>query len=260
MVTVAASSAAPRRGPSAAEHGELLALTDARPMVDLLDARARVARVAEILAGRADARGVFPLIYGIGLDAVVAARAEGRFRDPAWVERFDVAFVRRYLDGLHRHLRGEEPMAAWRAMYVRIDAGAASIAGTVADALNAHLINDLPEALHESRVRAYHVLDYQRLSSLIWRTAPAALSAIREAYGVDLAPLLDAGVLTWPVDALAGRPAATQEQLFFAVTRSGFAHGLALVNPLARPVVRAQIAGQWRALAVVAATFAPPTG
>jgi hypothetical protein len=259
-VTVAALCARTRGGPTPAEHGELLALSDARPMRDLSDARDRVARVAEILAGRADARGIFPLIYRIGLDAVVAARDGGRFRDPAWVERFDAAFVRRYLDGLHRHLRGEAPAAAWRTMYVRIDAGTASIVGTVADALTAHLINDLPEALHESRVRPYHVVDYQRLSSLIWRTGPAALSAIRDTYGVDLAPLLDAGALTWPVDALTGRPGATQEQLFFAVTRAGFAHGMALVNPLARPLVRAQIAGQWRALAAVAATFAPPTG
>jgi len=254
------SATPPRGGSSPIEHRELLVRSDPSDLSDLVDARDRLARIAELLAGRGDLRGVFPLIYHFGLSAVVAARDGGRFRDPTWVERFDVAFARRYLTDLHRYLRGDQPSPPWRAMYLRIDAGTAGVAGAAANALNAHLVNDLPQALHESRVRPHHVLDYQRLSSLIWDAAPAAVAAIRDAYGVDLAPMLGTGAATWPAEALAGARAATQERRFLAVTRAAFAHGIALVNPLARPVVRWHISAQWCALAAVAATFAPSTG
>jgi hypothetical protein len=53
-------------------------------------------------------------------------------------------------------------------------------AQALAAALNAHLISDLPEALHASDVRAYHVVDYLTMSRLIWRTAPDTIAAIKD--------------------------------------------------------------------------------
>jgi hypothetical protein len=254
MRSAAASSkqnfSEPGGGLDRVEHAQLLALSDIQDLRELCDARMRVAAIADTLAERTDPRGVFPLIYRIGLDAVAAAVDEGRLKDPDWVQTFDVAFAGRYLDNLHRHLRRERTTPPWAVVYSRVGADTASIAGTTAAALNAHLISDLPEALHASGVRAHHVFDYQTLSGLIWQTVPIAITAIEACYGADLSPLHHAQPLTWPVTALTGRIPATQEQLFHSITRIAFAQGLALCNPLARPLVRAQIACGSRMLTV----------
>jgi Family of unknown function (DUF5995) len=235
------------------KRGQLLNLSDTRGLRDLGGAAARVATIADIFAERADPRGVFPLIYRIGLDAIVAARVEGRFRDPDWVQTFDIAFAKRYLDDLHRHLREEKTTAPWEEVYRRTDADATSTAAVVAAALNAHLVIDMPEALHASGVRASHLVDHQTLSRIIWATAPTSLAAIEDVYGVDLSPLYHGTPLTWPINALTGRTAATQEQLFHAISAVAFGQGMAMANALARPLIRAQITSSWRALSVVVA-------
>src|SRR5262249_38984764 len=139
------------------KQAQLLALTDIRGLRDLCDARYRVAAIAGTFAQPADPRGVFPLIYRIGLDAFAAALDEGRLRDPEWVQTFEIAFASRYLDNLHRHLAKHKTTPQWAAVYSRIDDDTATITGTLAAALNAHLVSDLPEALHASDVRAHHV-------------------------------------------------------------------------------------------------------
>ncbi|KUH85596.1 MULTISPECIES: DUF5995 family protein [unclassified Mycobacterium] len=232
------------------EHASLLTLSDIRTLGGLRDAASRVAAIADILAERRDPRGVFPLIYRIGLEAVAAAVEDGRFRDPDWVQTFDVAFAGRYLDNLHRHLCQARTTPPWAAANRHVDTDPAAIAGAVAAALNAHLISDLPEALHASSVRARHVFDYQTLSRLIWQTAPAAIAEIERRYGTDLSPLYYAPPLTWLDTALPGGVPDSQERLFHSITGLAFAQGLALANPLARPLIRAQIAAGSQTLIV----------
>ena len=118
------------------------------------------------------------MIYRIGLDEVVAALQGGRFSNPDWVQTFDVAFAKRYLDNLHRHLREQQATPPWYQAYRRADVQTASVTTILAAALNAHLITDLPEALHVSGVRYKHAVDYHTLSGLIWATAPNAITAI----------------------------------------------------------------------------------
>jgi hypothetical protein len=228
-------------GSGQVNQAELLALTDIRGLGDLCDARSRVAAVAYTFARRADLRGVFPLIYRIGLDAVAVALDEGRLRDPEWVQTFEIAFASRYLDNLHRHLAKAKTTPPWAAVYSRVDNDTATITGTLAAALNAHLISDLPEALHTSDVRAQHVVDYFTLSQLIWRTAPDAIAAVKGCYGSDLSPLYHTEFHIWPVSVLGGRVPSSQQQLFHTVTALAFVRGCAMANPLARPLIRAQI-------------------
>ncbi len=172
-------------------------------------------------------------------------------KTPHWVQNFDVAFAGCYLDNLHRHLREEKPTPPWEAVYRHCDTDPVSITAIVAAALNAHLISDLPEALHASAVRPHHFLDYQTLSRRIWATASTALAAIEGVYGIDLSPMYHAKPLTWPMNTLIGRTAATQEQLFHTTTGIAFGQGLALANPLARPLIRAQMTVASRMLALV---------
>jgi hypothetical protein len=240
------------RSALAREQSDLLALTDIRGIGDLHDAHRRVAEVAEIFTGPADLRGVFPLIYRFGLNSVSAALGDGRLSDVPWAQAFEIAFVSRYLDNLHRHLRMEKTTPAWAAVYRGIDNHTATVARTLATALNAHLISDLPEALHTSDVHAHHVVDFFTLSRVIWRTAPDAIVAVKDRYGTDLSPLYDAPSQLWPVRALGGRVPSSREQLFHSVTAMAFACGRAMANPLARPLIRAQIASRSRMLSVTA--------
>ena len=168
------------------------------------------------------------------------------------MQRFEIAFASRYLDNLHRHLAKAETTPPWAAVYNRVDNGTATVTGTLAAALNGHLISDLPEALHASDVRAYHLVDYYTMSRLIWRTAPDTIAAIKDCYGSDLSPLYHAKLHISPIAVGSGRVPSSQEQLFHSVTGIAFARGCAMANPLARPLIRAQIAsGSWTASGVV---------
>jgi len=234
------------------QRSELLALSDTRDLSDLGDANTRVATIAEIFVDQADLRGVFPLIYRIGLDAVAEALDEGCLRDPDWVKRFEIAFASRYLDNLHRHLGEDKTTPPWTAVYGRVDDGTATIATVLAAALNAHLISDLPEALHTSDVRAYHIVDFFTLSRVIWQTAPDTIVAIKDCYGTDLSPLYNGPFQIRAVSSLRGRVPSSREQLFHNITAMAFARGRAMANPLARPLIRTQIASRSRMLSVAA--------
>jgi len=245
-------SRAAHRGTGQTNRAQLLALSDIRDLDDLGDARSRVATIANVFAQRGDLRGVCPLIYRIGLDAIAAALDEGRFRDAEWVQRFEIAFASRYLDNLHRHLAKAETTPPWAAVYNRVDNGTATVTGTLAAALNGHLISDLPEALHASDVRAYHLVDYYTMSRLIWRTAPDTIAAIKDFYRSDLSPLYHNEFRIWPTTVIGGRIPSSREQLFHSVTGVAFARGRAMANPLTRPLIRAQIASGSRVASVVA--------
>jgi hypothetical protein len=243
---------AAHRSALARKQSDLVALTDIRGLSDLHEAHRRVAEVADIFTGLADLRGVFPLVYRFGLDAVTAALDEGRLIDVQWAQTFEIAFVSRYLDNLHRHLTMQQTTPAWTAVYRGIDDHTVTVARTLATALNAHLISDLPEALHASDVRAYHVVDYFTMSRLIWRTAPDTIAAIKDCYRSDLSPLYHNEFHIWPVTLLSGRVPSSAEQLFHSITGIAFARGRAMANPLARPLIRAQIASTSRMVSVAA--------
>lgn len=212
-------------------RAELIELSDCRGLRELGDARDRVRAVAEVFVAEADPAGGFPLIYGIGLGRVVEELERGSFHDPAWVRAFDLAFARYYLDGLSRFLRDERPRRAWRSAYQRSEAGLTS---ALAAALTAHLIVDLPRSVADAGTRPWHARDFDALSRLIWGTAPSAIAAVEAHYPARLPPAATAGPLIWPFDEGA-------EQLFLATTRTAFAHGLALANPVTRTWARAQI-------------------
>jgi hypothetical protein len=77
--------------------------------------------------------------------AVGKAVDDGGFEDPAWVERWDVAFAELYLDALDAHLSGGTPPRPWRLAF---DAPADLPAlRLVLLGINAHVNYDLPQAL-----------------------------------------------------------------------------------------------------------------
>jgi len=77
--------------------------------------------------------------------AVGKAVDEGYFEDPAWVERWDVAFAELYLHALDAYLSGSTPPRPWRLAFdARPDLPALR---HVLLGINAHVNYDLPQAL-----------------------------------------------------------------------------------------------------------------
>ncbi len=77
--------------------------------------------------------------------AVGTAVDEGLFEDGGWVERWDVAFARLYVDALDLHLGGGSPSRPWRLAF-----GASPDLAPLRQVLlgiNAHVNYDLPQAL-----------------------------------------------------------------------------------------------------------------
>jgi hypothetical protein len=95
-----------------------------------------------------DARLAFHATYLRTTQAVARALRDGAFADADWVERWDVAFARLYLDALAASRRGEPVPGPWQVAF----AAAAEQPGIpplrhVLLGMNAHINYDLPQAL-----------------------------------------------------------------------------------------------------------------
>lgn len=112
-------------------------------MIDALIERMR-ARL-EPLAEAGDPRQYFHATY---LRTTIAAAEEikrGGFADPAWVERWDVAFADLYLDALAAAMAGQRPTRPWEIAF-GADPGLPALRHVLLG-MNAHINFDLPQAL-----------------------------------------------------------------------------------------------------------------
>jgi hypothetical protein len=80
-------------------------------------------------------------------EAVRAELSAGGFDDPAWVERWDVAFARFYLDALQADLSGGSVPGPWEVAFAAADDGAVPPLQHVLLGMNAHINYDLPQAV-----------------------------------------------------------------------------------------------------------------
>jgi hypothetical protein len=94
------------------------------------------------LRAREDPRRYFLTVYLRTTLAIHDEILAHGFRDPAWVERWDVAFAGLYLDALERSDRGEPVPAPWAVAVAPADPLRSVLAG-----MNAHINYDLPQAL-----------------------------------------------------------------------------------------------------------------
>jgi len=114
--------------------------------VTLDDVLARMRRSLEPLEARRSPLRHFLATYYRTTQAVGGAIAAGRFEDPGWVERWDVAFADLYLDALEAHLRDPaEPSRPWRLAFAA-PAGLPQLRHVLLG-INAHINYDLPQAL-----------------------------------------------------------------------------------------------------------------
>ena len=70
---------------------------------------------------------------------------EGRFEDPAWVDRWDVAFADLYVSALEAHLAGGPVSRPWRQAFAA--PAELPVLRLLLLGINAHINYDLPQAL-----------------------------------------------------------------------------------------------------------------
>jgi hypothetical protein len=104
----------------------------------------RMQRLFAPLESAGDPKRFFLSTYARTTAAVRDELAAGTFRDPGWVERWDVAFAEQYLDALEAHGRGDPAPLPWQAAF---DAGDLPPLRHVLLGMNAHINFDLPQAL-----------------------------------------------------------------------------------------------------------------
>ena len=105
----------------------------------------RMEALLEPLEATGDQRRHFHATYLRTTLAVAGALHSGRFTDPDWVERWDVAFARLYLDALRADLAGQRPPRPW-AIAFGAPAGLPPLRHVLLG-MNAHINYDLPQAL-----------------------------------------------------------------------------------------------------------------
>lgn len=118
-------------------------------MVTRADSIARVLADLQVcldtLPTRLEQHRVFVATYRRTTAAVGAAVARGEFEDADWVERWDIAFARLYLDALAAEVAGGTPSRPWRLAFA-----APAASGPLRHLLlgiNAHVNYDLPQSL-----------------------------------------------------------------------------------------------------------------
>jgi hypothetical protein len=106
-----------------------------------------LARFEKLTPPAGDEKRHFHGVYHRNTVAVKEDLEHGGFLDPAWVEPWDVVFANLYLDAIERWNRGEPPSGPWRIAFEAAEDQAITPLHHVLVGLNAHLNNDLPQAL-----------------------------------------------------------------------------------------------------------------
>ena len=137
----------------------------------------RMTALAGELRRDGDGRLAFHATYLRTTQAVAQALRDGAFADPGWVDRWDVAFARLYLDALDAARRGEPVPEPW-AVAFGVAAAQPDLPAVrhVLLGMNAHINYDLPQALlavisdaefGDPQVRALREADHRRIDEVL---------------------------------------------------------------------------------------------
>jgi hypothetical protein len=138
---------------------------------------ARMAGQARELRRARDARLAFHAVYLRTTEAIAEALRAGMFADAGWVDRWDVAFARLYLDALEADQRGEPVPAPWAVAFgtAKRQPGLPAVRHVLLG-MNAHINYDLPQALlavisdeefADPAVRAAREADHRRIDEVL---------------------------------------------------------------------------------------------
>ena len=107
----------------------------------------RMEGLLEPLEARGDPARFFLATYLRTTRAVAEELERGGFRDPAWVERWDVAFADLYLDAVEDAEAGRRPPEPWAVAFAAGDRDSLPPLRHVLLGMNAHINCDLAQSL-----------------------------------------------------------------------------------------------------------------
>ncbi|MFD6357983.1 DUF5995 family protein [Nocardia tengchongensis] len=230
---VAPAETGAARALTAAENAELVALSDPSTVTDLHDGQRRMERVAEILSGAQDRRGIFAIFYRNILRDANPVLDQGNFDDPEWARAVSAEFFRIYLVNLRAHLTGGTVSPEWTRYYDLAADPSRSAGRVAAAALDAHLHIDFPEAIAATGTRADHARDFFAIGDSLIAIANNITADLDAVYGAKLADFFHAYFVGPAVDSVLGEN-TTSYVMFQSVRGISFANGLALGSPALR--------------------------
>jgi hypothetical protein len=210
-------------------------------------------RITEILVAHRDPRGVFAL----GLDAVERAavlplqRHPASFDDPEWAHRISLELLSRFLRTVHAEFTGAPVDPHWAHYFALARHCELSPARVAMAGYNAHLSVDLSYSVAAVGSTAANAGDYFRIVDAIAQHGALIVDATKAVYGGDLGPLWRFYFVGEGLDLVVGRGVATGPLLRLADAGANvviLSNGLAMQDPVAAPVVTAEIDTLWRGL------------
>jgi hypothetical protein len=116
--------------------------------------------------------GYFACLYRLVTEAVKRGSEQGKFDDPARMERVDVAFANRYFDAIDQHLRGEPATRSWQVAFDAAAQWQPIVLQHLLIAMNAHINLDLGIAVARAfpgsggHLQAFRD-DFQRMNAVL---------------------------------------------------------------------------------------------
>ncbi len=157
------------------------------------EARLKTLRIRLIDSGMT---GVLPFhdVYTIVTREVVTAAEAGTFLNKGMVLREVSRFIDYYDSALETHLRGIAPPPAWATLFDRARSAKGSRMRLLALGVNAHVRNDLPQALRDLEVGQSDYPDFRSIGRLIGRNTAQIIEAARISLG-PFNPVVGAGMI-----------------------------------------------------------------
>lgn len=114
--------------------------------------------------------GYFACLYRLVTEAVKRGSEQGKFDDPARMQRVDVAFANRYFDAIDRHVRGEPATRSWQVAFDAASQWRPVVLQHLLIAMNAHINLDLGIAVARvcpgDQLQAFHD-DFQKMNAVL---------------------------------------------------------------------------------------------
>lgn len=109
----------------------------------------------------------FNKTYLIITQNVRRAVADGRFEHPDFLRHFDTRFAFYYFSALRRYLESKPAPPAWQRAFEASRSGRVSPIIAMALGVNAHVNNDIPQVLQDTKAMETHRRDYNLVNKII---------------------------------------------------------------------------------------------
>lgn len=95
---------------------------------------------------------------------------KGAFQHPDFLQRFDARFAYYYLDAFRKYLQRKDIPPAWKRAFQTARRRKASPMVSMALGVNAHVNNDIPQVLLDSKATMKHYRDYLLVNTIIGKS------------------------------------------------------------------------------------------